>query len=60
MNFQTDFQKKEMKPMDAFDKAFQKCNKQEQKAILSMTAEQFAKDLCESFNIPQNKNNKQG
>lgn len=43
--------------MDAFDRAFQKCNKKEQEQILSMTAEQFAKDLCKSFNISKDKNN---
>ena len=43
--------------MDAFDRAFQKCNKKEQDQILSMTAEQFAKDLCKSFNISKDKNN---
>ena len=47
-----------MKTMDAFDRAFQKCNNKEQDQILSMTAEQFAKDLCKSFNISKDKNNK--
>ena len=44
--------------MDAFDRAFQKCNKKEQEAILKLTAEQFSKDLCKSFNISKDKNNK--
>lgn len=41
--------------MDAFDKAFQKCNKKEQQQILSMTAEEFSKELCKSFNIHKDK-----
>jgi len=42
--------------MDVFDKAFQKCNKKEQETILKMSAEEFGKELCESFNIPKCKN----
>ena len=41
--------------MYAFDKAFQKCNKKEQEAILKLTAEQFSKDLFKSFNIHKDK-----
>lgn len=43
--------------MDAFDRAFLKCSKEEQDQILSMTAEEFSKELCESFNISKDKNN---
>ena len=35
--------------MDAFDKAFQKCTVEEQELILSMTAEEFARDLLRTF-----------
>ena len=41
--------------MDAFDRAFQKCNKKEQEAILKLTAEEFSKELCKSFNISKDK-----
>lgn len=45
--------------MDIFDRAFQKCNKQEQEQILKLTAEEFAEELCKTFNIPKDKNDKQ-
>lgn len=35
--------------MDAFDKAFVKCNKKEQEQILSLTPEEFAQDLLKSL-----------
>lgn len=44
--------------MDAFDRAFLKCNKEEREAILKMTAEEFSRELCKSFNISQDKNDK--
>ena len=37
--------------MDAFDRAFQKCSKEEQDAILRMTPDEFAKELARSFRI---------
>ena len=37
--------------MDAFDKAFQKCSKDEQEAILKLTPKEFAEELCKSFKI---------
>ena len=35
--------------MDAFDKAFLGCTAEEQELILSMTAEEFARDLLRTF-----------
>ena len=35
--------------MDAFDKAFLKCTAEEQELILSMSAEEFARDLLRTF-----------
>jgi len=37
--------------MDAFDRAFQKCSKEGQDAILRLTPEEFAKELARSFGI---------
>lgn len=35
--------------MDAFDRAFMRCSKEEQEQILSMSAEDFARDLLRTF-----------
>lgn len=35
--------------MDAFDKAFLECTAEEQELILSMSAEEFARDLLRTF-----------
>lgn len=37
--------------MDAFDRAFQKCSKDEQETILKMTPQEFSKALLQSFKV---------
>lgn len=37
--------------MDAFDRAFQQCSKDEQEAILKMTPQEFSKALLQSFKV---------
>lgn len=35
--------------MDAFDRAFQKCSKDEKEAILALSPEEFAKEFLKSL-----------